>query len=408
MKQRYKTYIKLNLMSVIFIIVSLISVTLAWFAYSGLTDVSTEIGVKAWYIELQKDGQKVSNDIVISLSQIYPGMDTVNETINVKNLGDSDAQLSYSIVSARLLDNTEDNYTVNETNTSEYVEDALSHNYPFHINMNLTKNYAIAKTGESAFTVSVSWPLDSDDDTLDTLWGTEAYNFQKNEEALKNADSNYQIKPSIKIVIKVTAEQYIESDTSSDMNYNLGDTILYDVANNAVCTEVSSTCLKTYIIDTNNKLGDTTVTLLPDPTITYGNSTYTDYGTTMSSITTGWTATTRSLLVEDLIKVISLDITNTNLIRDSISPSVLGYMGYGTRINTEMNKVITANGYYKTLNSKFPMLTSSNCYWTNSTYNEDKVFAYNKIDDTNSKLYGESKTNSCNVIPVILVSKSSL
>lgn len=408
MKDRYKKYIKLNIMSIVFIIVSLISVTLAWFAYSGLTDVSTEIGVKAWYIELEKDGEKVSNDIVISLSQIYPGMDTVNETINIKNLGDSDAQLKYSIVSARLLDNSEDSYTVDDTTTSEYVEDVLSHNYPFHINMNMTKNYAIAKTGESSFTVSVSWPLDSDDDTLDTLWGTEAYNFEKNEEELKNQDSNYQIKPSIKIVIKVTAEQYVESEESSDMNYNLGDSILYDVVNNVTCTEISSTCLKTYVIDTNNKLGDSTITLLPDPTVTYISSTYSDYSTNMSSIISGWTVTTRPLQVEDIMKIISLDITNTNLVRSGVSDSVLGYIQYGNRINAELNKIILADGYYKVLSSKFSMLTSNNCYWTNSTYNVDKTFAYKILDDTNSKLYGESNTNSCNIIPVIVVNKSNL
>jgi hypothetical protein len=88
------------------------SVTLAWFAYSGLADVSTEIGVKAWYIELDKNGEEVSNDIVISLPEIYPGMTTVNEVVNIKNLGDSDAQVKYSIVSARILDNTSDNYVV--------------------------------------------------------------------------------------------------------------------------------------------------------------------------------------------------------------------------------------------------------------------------------------------------------
>ena len=42
----------------------------------------------------------------------------------------------------RILDNPDDNFVVNETTTikSEYVEDVLSHNYPFHININLSKN----------------------------------------------------------------------------------------------------------------------------------------------------------------------------------------------------------------------------------------------------------------------------
>ena len=78
MKEKLKKYLKVNIMSLVFIVVSLISVTLAWFAYSGLTEVKTEIDVKAWYIELEKDGSTVSNDIVISSDDIYPGMDTIN------------------------------------------------------------------------------------------------------------------------------------------------------------------------------------------------------------------------------------------------------------------------------------------------------------------------------------------
>ena len=157
MKNRYKKYLRINIVPVIFIIVSFISVTFAWFAYSGLSNVNTEIGVKAWHIELEKDGQKASNDIVISLENIYPGMDTVYEKVDIKNLGDSDATLKYSVVSARLLDKAENNFVINETTTSEYVEDLLAHEYPFHININLSKNYVLAKNDQSTFEVSVSW-----------------------------------------------------------------------------------------------------------------------------------------------------------------------------------------------------------------------------------------------------------
>ena len=77
MEKKYKVYAKLNLMSLFFIAVSFISITLAWFAYSGLAKVSTEIDVKAWYIEFQQGTKTVSNNIIISTSEIYPGMDPV-------------------------------------------------------------------------------------------------------------------------------------------------------------------------------------------------------------------------------------------------------------------------------------------------------------------------------------------
>jgi hypothetical protein len=395
-------------MSLFFIIVSFISGTLAWFAYSGLSHASTVVDIKAWYIELEKNGETVSNDIVISLSQIYPGMNTVNETVNIKNLGDSDAQVKYSIVSARVLGDTKDNYVVNDTTTSPYVEDILSHNYPFHININLAKNYAVAKTGIDTFNVSISWPLDSDDNALDSLWGTEAYKFQKSEEALKVADPNYQIRPSIQIIISVAAEQYIESATSSDARYNLGDRVIFDVVNNHVCTVVSSTCLETYIIDINNKLGDTTVTLLPNPNNTYLNGTYSDYNSVLSSVTNGWAVSTRPLLASDLLKIVSTDIMNSYLIRNNISDMIIGNLNYDTRMNTEIARAVSYTGYYKFVNAKFNYFSANNCYWTNSEYNSSNGFAVKKIDETNSMIYGEAKTTSCNIVPIILVNKSNL
>ena len=409
MEKKHKLYLRLNIMSLAFIVISFISVTLAWFAYSGLSSVSTEIGVKAWYIELDKDGQPVSNDIVISLSDIYPGMNIVDELVNIKNLGDSDAQLSYSIVSARILGDEADNYVINDTTTtSEYVEDVLSHDYPFHININLSKNYILAKGEESSFEVSVSWPLDSGIDSLDSLWGTEAYKFEQSELAKKNSDANYQIKPSIQIVISVKAEQYIESDTTSDPNYDLGDVVLYDVVNNQVCTEISTTCLTTYVIDKNNTLGDDTVTLLPNVKNTYLSSSFNDYNATLSSITSGWTVGTRPLTVEDLLKITSNDVIGSTLSRDNISDLIIGKLTYNNRMSTEIAKAVSSNGHYNFANLKFDYLSSANCYWTSSEYNTTNAFATAKTGELSSKIYGEAKTASCNVVPVIIAPKTNL
>ena len=87
MDRKHKAYLKLNVMSLFFIAVSSISVTLAWFAYSGIAKVSTEVDVQSWLIEFEKNNTTVSNDIVISLDDIYPGMEIMHETIKIKNKG---------------------------------------------------------------------------------------------------------------------------------------------------------------------------------------------------------------------------------------------------------------------------------------------------------------------------------
>ena len=63
MNRKHKAYIKINIISLFFIAISSVSVTLAWFAYSGLSRVTTEIDIKAWLIEFEKGDSTVSNNI---------------------------------------------------------------------------------------------------------------------------------------------------------------------------------------------------------------------------------------------------------------------------------------------------------------------------------------------------------
>ena len=117
-------------------------------------------------------------------------METKSEIIKISNLGDSDAIINYDIVTARILGDNSDNYSPSETITSEYIEDALSHSYPCKINISVNKKHIIAGSKEDAlFEVSVSWPLDSDNDALDSLWGNKAYEFQNSEISKHNANS---------------------------------------------------------------------------------------------------------------------------------------------------------------------------------------------------------------------------
>lgn len=409
MKQKYKLYLKLNIISLVFIVSSFIFTTLAWFAYSGLSEVSTEIDVKAWYIELTKSGEKVSNNIVITLSEIYPGMNTIDEVVNIENLGDSHAQLKYEIVSARILDDPDHNYIIDGYTSSEYVEDILAHNFPFHVNMNLSKDYIFASNDSSTFEVSVSWPLDSGSyelDKLDSEWGTKAYKFQENEASLKKADKNYVVRPAIQIVISVTAEQYIENDdNSSDMDYNLGDTILFDVVNNKKCNELEGSCIKTTVIDKNNKIGDDFVTLLPNlyDIDTEGNRD--NYENLYNPLVSSWNVLTRPLTVDDLLLVISNDITNSYLVGEKSSNIIIGRLLTEDRISNVVQKAIDLKGNFTFMNNKFNYLVSNNCFWTNTKYDDSNYFALKKYDDTISKIYPVSSDTVCRIVPVIIASK---
>ena len=401
MERKHKLYLKLNLMSLFFVAISFVSITLAWFAYSGLSSATVDVNIKAWNIEFKNNEQVVSNEIVISLSDIHPGMETELQNIDIANLGDSDAQISYNIKSIRVL-----NDAFSDISNEELI-DKLSHDYPFHINMNLSKDYVLAHNGSGKFNVSISWPLDSNNDKLDSEWGNKAYNFYVEEQLKKQDNPNYDIRPSLEVVIEIKAEQMMITNESSDFNYNLGDVILFDVVNNKVCNQLSAYCLKTYVIDSRNKVGDTTVKLLPDLNNGFDISTFENYTTTMSEITKNWKVTSKPLEMSDILSVISNDVNNSVLVRENLSDMIIGNLNYQDRLNTELNFAIDNNGYYKFNNSKFNYLISNSCYWIETEYN-DGAFQYQKIDDNNSKYYKGLRTDNCKVVPIIIASKSNL
>lgn len=417
MNRKNKALLKINVMSLFLIAISSISVTLAWFAYSGLSKISTEIDIKSWLIEFEKSDTSVSNNMVISLDNIYPGMDTMYESIKIKNKGDSNAKLSYSISSIRILDEEIDIKSFEQ----EYLKDKLSHEYPFNININLSDNFVLAKGEDSSIELSISWPLDSpnyiidgeeiDSNKVDSDWGNLAYQFELEEERKYKNDNSYQKKPAIKINISAKAEQIIGNDEESDTNYPLGKLVLYDVLNNVKCYSVGGSCIRTHVIDINNKVGDSTVSLLPDLFNSYSSGDYLQYDDLLSSTISGWNVTVREFEISDVLNIISKDIKNSLIVRDKYSNAIIGYLNSDDRIDNIINNTILYNGYYSFLNSQFPYLVTNKCFWFKKEYNSTMGFALTKIDEDVSKIYGKEKTlndddlNKCSVVPVIIASK---
>ncbi len=398
MDKRRKVNIRLSIMSITFMVISFISVTLAWFAYSGLSKVDTDVTVKSWYIEFKRGEEVATKDIVISLDDVKPGMETNTEEIVINNKGDSDASIKYKIEYVKILN--EDNMTSSLDTTSDYIEDVIAHNYPFHINMGLDRNNVLLKGEENRFKISVSWPLDSGDDKLDSLWGNKAYQYQK--------DTNNS-SPLIKLGISLIAEQVIEDDENElDHNYDLGKLILYDVKDNKTCNNINSTCIKTHVIDTKNKIADDIVTLLPSFDNNYLENTFYNSDSLYNNIISSWNANTRKLSVEDVLKVISTDIDNTIIKKEGLSDLILGKVDYKTRASTILDNNSNYNASYVFKNSLFLYLASNTCYFLDGHDNSTFAYSLAKIDNDTSSINMVSKDKTCKVIPVIIANKSSL
>ncbi len=394
---RYIRILKKNIFLLFFIAASFIVTTYAWFAYSGLKSATAEVDVKAWYIEFSKTGKAISNNMVISLDNVEPGMKTINEIVDIENKGDSDAVVSYKIESIRILDKV-----YSEVDNTKLI-DELSHDYPFHINISM-KSSAVKKKDKTTFVVSLSWPLDSGNDELDSKWGNDAYNFLISENEKLKLDPTYQVRPAIEIILNLSAEQYVYNETNLDLDYLFGTRVLYDIKSNKKCSTLSDTCISTTVIDLNNKVSDKTVTLFPNLNTNLKKDNFNNYDNVFEEYKSSWKSEIRKLKVEDLLKVISKDIINSNMI-SSYSPQIVGNLSNNDRINELINKTINLNGYYKYSSLNFPYLSTHECIYTSDSYNLDNAFAFSNMDDTYSKIYGESKLKECTIIPVIIAKK---
>ena len=190
----------------IFLIVLLSANTFAWFIYATKIDSDVSVHVRAWNIVFESSENEITNEIPINVDGIYPGMDDFLYQVRAYNRSEVNATMTYQILSARILDQefvtveqkTAQGLQVLETDlTSSELEDKLANDYPFSITVATSNGTIQHGTGVETYSLSVTWPYESNDDETDTLWGTSAYQYK-----ISNPST-----PSIAINIKVTITQ---------------------------------------------------------------------------------------------------------------------------------------------------------------------------------------------------------
>ncbi len=173
---------------ILFLIVLLAANTFAWFIYATKVDNHISVHVKAWNVVFEAGENQVTNNINLTVDDLYPGMEDYSYEIKAYNRGEVSATLSYKILSARILN---DEYiTVDgraELNqqaqagdlTSQQLENKLLNDYPFSIAMAISNTYMQLGNGEESFTFDVTWPYESQNDELDTTWGINAAEYKE-------------------------------------------------------------------------------------------------------------------------------------------------------------------------------------------------------------------------------------
>ena len=196
-KQRiHRILVKINITSIFFFILSLISVTLAWFAFSNIVSNNMEISIKAWDININDETGEVSNKLSITLDDFHPGVDTYTKTLTINNNGDLPGLFTYHIKKIRILN---EEYTISD---EEKLLDQLSQEFPFSFNFSTDTNH-LEPSKTLHLNITISWPLDSGDDNADSNWGNKTAEFIQQEQEKKNNNPSYEIKSCIELIVEL-------------------------------------------------------------------------------------------------------------------------------------------------------------------------------------------------------------
>lgn len=379
MKRLIKNAKKVNFASVMFLVLSLVSTTFAWFAFSNIVDNDMNIDIKAWKVNITDEDALITNKIDINLDSFYPGVEMNTKTITISNDGDLPSMISYKINYMRVFNEEFD------VSNQEVLFDRLAHEFPFTIDFSLDKEYL--DVDESVkFTYSIGWPLDSGNDSIDAMWGNDAYDFLFEETQKYNADNTYKVRDCIKIEVELVVEQFVDDGTNGyDVNYAYGKNKYLNVSTLDNCLLGDANCYKHYVIEENNLSADPTVLMMASPIENYSTSYYNQTGNNIIDVNT-------------LLNMISRDVINTKIVRPGLSNRVLGRANDDKYYSAILTDLKNNGGYIEFSTSNFDFLRSGDCYWVKSGTHPN--LAVKTLDFDTIILYYETGS-VCKSVPVV-------
>ena len=191
---------RVKLRTLLLLSMTLIFNTYAWFLYATTVSTTMTVHVNAWSVDFKIGDTQIEKIFTIDIPNAYPGMPDVAKVITVNNSGEKVAELKFELKAIRILDTT---YTISQTHsdepntfTSAEMLTKLANDYPFKITV-IADNTNLAIGASGSITIRFEWDYESDDDTTDTYYGTEAYKYYQTNTGT----------PAIQLLLDLTAIQ---------------------------------------------------------------------------------------------------------------------------------------------------------------------------------------------------------
>ena len=200
---------KLSLFHIVFLILLVLSNTLAWFIYVTRIDNSVSVHVKSWDVVFQDGENEISTTLNILVDNMYPGMEDFHYDISAYNKSEVSAYLTYQILEADIFGTA---YITKEGRaerkeeeqpgdlSSAELEEQFQNDYPFALTIGVSSTQIAQGDGMEEYTVDLVWPYEGKSDEEDTRWGINAANYKK----------NYPDRPGMVLKIKISITQDAE------------------------------------------------------------------------------------------------------------------------------------------------------------------------------------------------------
>lgn len=214
-RQERRRIRRLKIRTLFMLSLTLIFNAYAWFLYVTSVSSNMIVHVESWSINFSVDDEAVEKEILFDIESAYPGMDTINRTVEVSNNGKKAAEVRYIVTKARILDEVYivpdqldqediDQLRGGETKvTKDEMIRMLEQDFPFKINLSCS-SYSL-ETGQSAsVSLEFEWPYGNDSDEIsskdeeDTKYGVGSYEYY---------EENGENKPAMQIKVKLLVKQ---------------------------------------------------------------------------------------------------------------------------------------------------------------------------------------------------------
>lgn len=115
-KKAKSTTLKLSL-----IMLNFIFATFAWFTYTMILNPYVDVNISAWQVDFKDNDSVLGTDMQFQVGNFYPGMDDYVKNIQIVNLGDRAASITYEIQQIKILGQEYQIKETPETGDSEFT-----------------------------------------------------------------------------------------------------------------------------------------------------------------------------------------------------------------------------------------------------------------------------------------------